>query len=181
MQKESRSIQKIELRKKFIQLRELIPEIRRKTAANAVKNLAPKTGKVLSFYSFGSEINLSFLNSLLIKENQLLLPRIENNLLVPYQVFDLEESLQKFSLGGFTPNPELASKVSLSEIDLILVPGLAFDLENFRLGYGKGHYDQFLKTAEGIKTVAVGFKEQFFEGLLPRDSWDIPLKDLALF
>jgi 5-formyltetrahydrofolate cyclo-ligase len=162
-------------------VRQSISATRREEAAKATKNLAPKEGKVLSFYSFGSEINLYFLNSILIQESRLVLPRIENDLLVPYQVFDLQKSLQKSFLGGLEPNPEFSSKISLSEIQMILVPALAFDSEYFRLGYGKGHYDQFLKTTGNIKTIGIGFKEQLFQALLPRDPWDVPLKDLSLF
>jgi len=180
MEKENLSILKIELRKKFIQLRQSIPLQRRKEASIEIQTILRTKGKVLSFYSFGSEIDLSLLNRRLVEEKRLLFPRIENGLIVPYQVFDLDKSLEKSFYGGFEPIACPLSKVSLSEISLILVPGLAFDSENFRLGYGKGHYDQFLKSTPSIETLGVGFKEQLIKGLLPRDPWDVPLRDLLL-
>lgn len=181
MQKEKPSILKIELRKKFIQIRDSLSPKRREEAAKAAETLLQISGKILSFYSFGSEIDLSSLNSHLEKEKRLLLPRIDNNKLIPYQVFDLNHCLQKSNFKGLEPNPNLCPSIPLSEISLILVPGLAFDSDHFRLGYGKGHFDAFLQTTGNIPTLGIGFKEQFSQEKLPRDLWDVPLKSLCLF
>lgn len=68
----------------------------------------------------------------------------------------------------------------LSQIDSILVPGLGFDREMYRIGYGKGYYDRLLSKTGDIPTIGVGFKEQFSEELFPRDPWDIPVRELLL-
>ena len=49
--------------------------------------------------------------------------------------------------------------VVVNELDLILVPGVAFDLHGRRLGRGKGYYDRLLGSVRGI-TCGVGFDEQ---------------------
>ena len=181
MQRENPSILKTKLRRHFLSLRQSISAERRQEAAiNACSSILKK-GKILSFYSFGSEIDLSLLNHTLLLENRLLLPRIENDSITPYQVFDLSHSLQKSSFGVFEPNPDRSSKLSLGEIDLILVPGLAFDRECFRLGYGKGHYDRFLSNIKTIESLGIAFREQRAEELLPRDPWDIPLTNCLFF
>jgi 5-formyltetrahydrofolate cyclo-ligase len=181
MQKVNPSILKIELRRKFIHLRQSLSAQRRTEAALAVRSAIIEKGNILSFHSFGSEIDLSLLNELLIREKRLILPKIENDLLVPYQVFDLKKSLQQAPWGGFEPHPDFSSKISPLEIHLILVPGLAFDRECFRLGYGKGHYDRFLKAIPHIETLGIGFHEQQTKELLPREAWDIPLKNCLFF
>lgn len=153
MLKESLLIQKSELRKILLQNRKAISLIRREEAAKLAFEKLKDKGATLSFSPFGSEIDLTLLNNHLKTKGLLYL--------VPYEIDAL-----------FT--------VPFSEIDYILVPGLAFDCDHTRIGYGKGFYDQFLVKAKGIPTIGVGFKEQFYEGLLPKDPWDIPVGELVL-
>jgi 5-formyltetrahydrofolate cyclo-ligase len=53
------------------------------------------------------------------------------------------------------------ARLMVKPLDLILVPGVAFDLQGHRLGRGKGHYDQLLMNMDGIKC-GVAFDEQIF-------------------
>lgn len=133
--------------------RKAISNERRQEAATVLKQKLHSKGVILSFSPIGSEIDLTPLNQLLALENRLFL--------VPYR-------------------PESLAHVPLSKIDCILVPGLGFDRDHFRIGYGKGYYDQFLAGVGDILTIGVGFKEQLCEELLPRDPWDIPVKELIL-
>jgi 5-formyltetrahydrofolate cyclo-ligase len=66
-------------------------------------------------------------------------------------------------------------------VDLILVPGLAFDSEYYRLGYGKGYYDRLLAETPHIPAWGVGFHEQMSPEPLPRDTWDLPVQKVLLF
>ena len=60
-----------------------------------------------------------------------------------------------------------------AEIDLVVVPGLAFDIHHHRLGYGAGYYDRFLKTARA-KSVGVAFDVQTID-ILPVAEHDMAL------
>ncbi|MCK4852018.1 MAG: 5-formyltetrahydrofolate cyclo-ligase [Candidatus Omnitrophica bacterium] len=64
----------------------------------------------------------------------------------------------------------------LEEIDLIVVPAIAYDKNNMRLGRGKGYYDRFLVRPElsSAKTVGLAFHFQVVD-LLPADPDDIPV------
>ncbi len=62
-------------------------------------------------------------------------------------------------------------------LDLVLVPGLAFDREGYRLGHGKGFYDRFLASV-GTERVGV-VPEALLLPHLPRDPWDVPVNYLA--
>jgi 5-formyltetrahydrofolate cyclo-ligase len=140
-------------RKQLLKKRNAISSQRREEAAFLLKESFTFQGTILSFTSIGSEIDTKLLNEFLAKENRLIL--------VPYK-------------------PDALFNVSLKDIDCILVPGLGFDQEKHRIGYGQGWYDRFLSSIGNILTVGVGFKEQFCEKLLPRDPWDIPLEKLLL-
>ncbi|MFH1182503.1 MAG: 5-formyltetrahydrofolate cyclo-ligase [Candidatus Woesearchaeota archaeon] len=59
------------------------------------------------------------------------------------------------------------------KIDLVFVPGLAFDKNGTRIGFGLGCYDEFLKLTNG-KKAGLCFEEQLFDRL-PRENKDVPM------
>lgn len=61
-------------------------------------------------------------------------------------------------------------EVTSSEIDLLIVPGLAFTKDGYRLGYGGGFYDRYLATYNG-KTCALTYQSQIVENI-PIDHYD---------
>lgn len=73
--------------------------------------------------------------------------------------------------------PEAPSYVDFSYPDLIIIPGLAFDSRGFRLGFGMGCYDRFLKSASGFK-VALGYFFQLLDEI-PTEEHDMRLDALV--
>ena len=71
--------------------------------------------------------------------------------------------------------PETGDHVEINEIGLVLVPLLAFDAAGFRVGYGKGFYDRFLKKCRP-DTIKVGIS--FFDE--PQEIDDIDVFDVPL-
>ncbi|MGI8636232.1 MAG: 5-formyltetrahydrofolate cyclo-ligase [Segetibacter sp.] len=73
------------------------------------------------------------------------------------------------------PEPEEGEKIANEEIDIVFVPLLAFDKMGYRVGYGKGYYDRFLKTCRA-DVLSIGFS--YFDAvdeIEDRNQFDVPL------
>lgn len=88
------------------------------------------------------------------------LPRFvaEDNLYIVCEIDNLDGDLQPGQFGIREPSED-CRQISLNRLDLILVPGVAFDLQGRRLGRGKGYYDQLLAEVRG-PICGVAFDEQ---------------------
>ncbi len=96
-------------------------------------------------------------------------PEAKQLLVVPVTSFD---QLRTSNFGVPEPDP-WAKKLDPGEIDVVIVPGAAFDPRGFRIGYGAGYYDRFLPQIEGI-SIGIGFAEQVLP-MVPADAHDVPV------
>ena len=87
-------------------------------------------------------------------------------------ITDLGKDLRAGKLAIREPEDHCVA-ISLKQLDLILVPGVAFDRDGRRLGRGKGFYDRLLSPVTGIKC-GVGFDFQVREQL-PEEPHDVRL------
>lgn len=83
------------------------------------------------------------------------------------------DNLETVYYGLLEPKVTETASIHKMEIDLIIVPGLMFDTEGYRIGFGGGYYDRFLVDATAVK-VAQAFDVQIIENL-PRETHDIPV------
>ncbi|MBM7584673.1 5-formyltetrahydrofolate cyclo-ligase [Bacillus pakistanensis] len=84
--------------------------------------------------------------------------------------------LEKVYFGLLEPIPSKTVSVTSDEMDLVIVPGLAFTRHGYRLGFGGGYYDRFLENYRG-STVSLAFKEQVVESI-PIESFDLPVQSI---
>jgi len=93
----------------------------------------------------------------------------------PVYLRDLK-SLQKGLYGIYEPQGPANKKIAaLKDINLVIVPGLAFDKRNNRLGHGKGYYDNFLRClSDDTPKTGLGFRFQLLENI-PTTGRDVPL------
>ena len=120
-----------------------------KLICQKLKELAPfKKAQVILFYlSAEQEVEtLDLVRELLREKRKIAVPAADqvSRVLKPYFIRDLEKDVQRGTFGILEPKVDQSELVQISDIDLVIVPGLAFDQSNYRLGRGKGYYDRFL-------------------------------------
>lgn len=65
------------------------------------------------------------------------------------------------------------------QLDLVLVPGLAFDRYGGRMGMGNGYYDRFLQKVQSHHFIGVGWQMQVLEDPIPMGEWDMPMTKIV--
>jgi len=120
--------------------------------------------KIAFYYPINREVDLrSSINQALF-EKEVYLPR--TNKVEKRLSFHRITSLRELVLGVFEipePSPN-CQQIDISDLEVILVPGLAFDKKKGRLGYGGGYYDRALANFKGLK-VGVAFSFQIVDEL----------------
>lgn len=79
-------------------------------------------------------------------------PRVNSDLL-EFALVDRLDDLKKGKFGVMEPRN--AKNINIDSIDFFLIPCLAIDLNNKRLGYGRGFYDKTMKNIDSKKTLAI--------------------------
>ena len=109
----------------------------------------------------------------LLRENgaNIFLPRVKNDEIEIVKINTFKDvEIGKFSI----PEPSKAlTPCTQSDFDLIVVPGIAFDKECNRIGYGKGFYDKILKKISGLK-IGVAFDFQIIDKI-ETDDFDVKM------
>ena len=124
---------------------------------------------VAAYHPIGSEVNtLKILSSVLQLKKHLALPKVEDETKIIFsEVKDLENDLQ---VGTYKIKEPKNHCSRVNKIDLVLVPGIAWDEHGHRLGYGKGHYDRYLVNLQST-SVGLAYDFQVLENI-PRERND---------
>ena len=83
------------------------------------------------------------------------------------------EELRVGSYGILEPRIEKIRKTNVEDLELIIVPGIAFDKNGNRLGHGKGYYDRILGKTNATK-IGLAFEFQIV-GKIPTNENDKPV------
>ena len=170
---------KAALRAEMRRVRAAIPEGERRRRGEAIRERVlglpevRRAGSVLVFASFGSEVPTRDLASdLHAAGKRLLLPYLSGKVMEVAEVGP-DEPLVPSSYGP--GEPERRVRADPEGIDVVIAPGLAFDRNGNRLGYGGGAYDRFLaRLRPEALLVGVAFAEQVVEEV-PAGPNDVPV------
>ena len=133
--------------------------------------------KVIATYlSFPHEFQTQELIEQALRDcKKVLIPKTYPKGRMDFVVYDPQQ-LVKTSFGLLEPQGDL-EVVDVSQIDLIHVPGLAFTTEGYRIGYGGGYYDRYLKHFSG-NTLSTVYPCQIRD-FIPEDH-DIPVQEVLV-
>ena len=160
------------LRERILRARDAMPAHLRSLASTAIA--AALSGRsdfiasrvVLLTLPFGSEWDTRLLLSAALAQSKTVaVPRVnqERRMLEIHAVCDTDSEIAPGYRGIPEPRAD-CPPVALASIDWVLVPGIAFDAEGRRIGYGGGYYDRLLPLLErGTTRVAGAFELQVVE------------------
>ncbi len=130
-----------------------------------IKNLSVwQSAKTVMLYNaLPDEVNTK---QLLDEQSKIiLLPAVEENDLI-IRTYEENDNFRKGSYGIQEPTGEIFNE--LNTIDLIVIPGIAFDQNMNRMGRGKGYYDRFLPQTKAVK-IGICFDFQLMENIQAED------------
>ena len=135
--------------------------------------------KIFMYLSFQSEVDTFQLLSRALQDNKEVYAPItlpDEKKLLCGRVEDPDRDLEKNFYGILSPILQDNNIASPTDIDFVIVPGVAFDIHGYRMGYGGGYYDCFLPTlSKNAKIVALAFEEQIYPDI-PKENHDIKMQ-----
>jgi 5-formyltetrahydrofolate cyclo-ligase len=180
---------KAELRRQCNKAREAMSPHKARTSSEAVcRHLSDwlafqQAETVLGFIAFRNEIDLGRLFDHW-PDKRWLVPRVADGAELgvdqrPHLVLHVYDAtrLARHRFGMLEPEPDLP-RVNPREVQMVLVPGVAFDQRGGRLGFGGGFYDRLLPLADRATTVGVTYEELVLDSV-PTEPWDYRLEWLV--
>jgi len=138
-----------------------------------------KKAKNIMFYvSFNNEVNTTgLIKELLIKKGKnVIVPYvIKNNPILQLSELKNINELTAKTFGILEPKENYIREFSHKKIDLVILPGVVFDQNGHRIGYGYGYYDRFLKKLNSdVVKIGFAFDFQLIEKI-PEERHDVPV------
>jgi 5-formyltetrahydrofolate cyclo-ligase len=177
---------KSKLRYDYLKVRDRIEPHVRFTHSNSIlsriKQLdSYEDARILMFYlSYGSEVVTDLMiNEVLADGKEVAVPVIQSpgdGIMTAVKINRLEDCYEKV-YGIRQPEFNENDVVSKEDVDLIFVPGIVFDLNGYRIGYGKGYYDRWLEGTDVLKRVGLAFEVQLIDKI-PNGQYDLPVSKI---
>lgn len=133
--------------------------------------LSSKT--LLIYISINSEVDTTKIINYFLNTKNIAVPKIiDNNMYFCYVTNLNELTSGKYNI----PEPTNENIVTDFDNAICIVPGICYDKENYRIGYGKGYYDRFLSKNK-IKTIGLCYKECMIEKI-DNDKYDYKIDEV---
>lgn len=118
---------------------------------------------IYTYVGFGGEVSTQLLIETALKEGKkVACPKIAHGEMNFYYINNLED-LEPGHFGVLEPP---AGNIAESHEALVVMPGVAFDRERNRVGFGKGYYDKYLGKHKSYATIALAFDFQITESIV---------------
>lgn len=168
-------MEKYEIRNKLKNLKQMLSDNEKESAADEVFSRLEQTAafllaeKILMYHSLPDELSTRSFLSKWGARKKFYLPRVNG---VNLEILPYNES--KLELGSFHIEEPTGDDIAdPMEIELVVVPGVAFDRKGKRVGRGKGFYDRFLKSTAATK-IGVGYEFQLIDEV-PTEEHDVKM------
>lgn len=179
---------KSEIRKRILEARGALTQDEVAAKSDAILQKVLKTPEymeadnILLYADYNREVmTRGIFEDAMMRKKRVYFPKSDQftNAMTFYQTVSVKQ-LEKGYMGIPEPkeNPQLCYKFNANEDTLVIVPGVAFDMAGFRLGYGKGYYDKFLSNRRQLSTMALAFACQIVEEL-PSEPHDIKMDKIV--
>jgi len=170
------------LRKQFLKRRQNMSIQAHRAASEKITALLNKVCQhnftISAYVPIQNEVDICpFLKQYLFEGKTLALPRFHSEGYQLARITDWERDLGDGPFKTLEPISNCAS-FNPSHIEIWLVPGLVFDHQGYRIGYGKGVFDELLLTVSGQK-IGVGYRWQKIEKIC-HESQDVRMDQLLL-
>jgi len=161
------------IRKRIQKKRDKLSECARFTRSTSIADRLMGLGcykdskEILAYYPFRSEIDTTIIIRRALKQQKkVILPRFNGKDLDLYYIKDLSNDLRCGSFDIMEPIPSECTPASYKDTDIVLVPGVSFDRDLNRLGYGGGFYDKLLeKLPAYLLRIALAFDLQIVDNI----------------
>jgi len=128
----------------------------------------------LTISSFPEVDTWSIIKELWSKGKKVVVPKCSplDRSMIFYQIQSFDQ-LERVYMHLLEPNPLVSKAVASDNIDLLVVPGIVYSQEGYRIGYGGGYYDRFLTNFKG-DTLSLAFNMQVVKDV-EYDVFDLPV------
>ncbi len=131
---------------------------------------------ILAYSDFKNEvITKDIIKYLLENKREVYLPRcdISTKTFVPVKISG-ENFLGKTNVYGICEPADEVDIINANKIDCAIIPGIVFDINGNRIGFGSGYYDKFLNDNPSVYKIGLCYEFQLIENIVP-DEFDIPM------
>lgn len=179
---------KAEVRKRILEVRRSLTDDEVIAKSEAIVQKVIKTPEyeeadnILLYADYCREVmTRGIFDDAILRKKKVYFPRTDKltNTMEFYQIVSVRQ-LERGNMDILEPRENMQSRYRFQpkEDTLVIVPGVAFDISGYRLGYGKGFYDKYLVNKRQLSTMALAYACQIVDEI-PRDEHDIRMDKIV--
>jgi 5-formyltetrahydrofolate cyclo-ligase len=171
---------KAELRQRFLEKRNAVPESQARQWSSRIREALyslPEFQLAKSCLIYVSKGNETFTHDIIeenLKRKRVCVPFTTKEKIIP-SLINFFDELKPGAFGIL--EPKRVVEFPMHEIDVVIVPGVAFDEKGNRLGYGRGYFDRFLRWVDCLK-IALAYEMQIADRI-PQGKGDVKMDFLV--